>query len=180
MLQSLLAAVVSPEEASTLELPDGSTLRVILRADGEIDELTLQVSIDWRGGEGAAMVERVKDAVPGIATNEWDVLPPGPTDLDPIFLVYVDASWVARLVETAAVHGLDVLGADPNLVLDPADGAAHIIPSRSKVSAAYVDGQPVRAICGRRFVPTSDPATTEPCPDCSRVREQIDEGRQVE
>lgn len=180
VLECLLGAVTAPGEMSTLELPDGSILRVTLRADGDIDELNLQVTIDWRGGEGAAMVERVKDAVPGIATNEWDVLPPGPTELDPIFLVYVDATWVARLLEAAAVHGLDVLGADPNLVLDPADGAAHIIPSRAKVSAAYVQGQPVRAICGRRFVPTSDPAATDPCPVCSRVREQINESRQGE
>lgn len=180
VLKCLLSAVSSPGIASTLELPDGSTMRVLLRPDGDLDELTLQIKLDWRGGQGAAMVERVKDTVPGIATNEWDIIPPGPTDLDPIFLAYVDDQWVTQLTEAAATHGLEVLGANPNLLLDRSDGAAHFIPASAKVATAYVEGQPVRAICGRRFVPTADPSTAPTCPECQRIREQIEQAHRVD
>lgn len=173
VLECLLAAVSTSEIEQTVSLPDGSELRVVLRPDGDIDELTLRITIDWRGGEGAPIIEQVKDAVPGIATNEWDILPPGPSNLDPAFLVYVDHAWVGRLTEAAAKHGLDVLGADPNLVLDPSDGAAHVIPGASTVSAAYVEGQPVRAICGRRFIPQADPSSAEPCPECDDLKMKL-------
>ena len=107
-------------------------MRVVLRADGDLDELTLQINLDWRGGQGAA------------------------------------------------THGLEVLGANPNLLLDRSDGAAHFIPASAKVAAAYVEGQPVRAICGRRFVPTADPSTAPTCPECQRIREQIEQAHRVD
>ena len=122
--------------------------------------------IDWKGGKGAVVVEEVKDAVPGIANSEWEVVPLGPSSLDPAFFVYVDNAWTNRLTETAAEHGIDALAANPNLALDDHDGAAHLIRGQSTVTAAYFDGQVLKAVCGHRFIPQADPSAAPLCPEC--------------
>ena len=176
VLQCLLAAVSAPETEQQETLHDGSLLSVVFRPDGDIDELTLRIAIDWRGGKGAPIVEDVKDAVPGIANSEWQIIPPGPLRLDPAFFVYVDDSWVGRLMDAASEHGLEVLAADPNLVVDQRDGAAHTIQGNSTVTAAYTEGHVVRALCGRRFIPQADPSTAPPCSKCEDRRKQLESG----
>lgn len=176
VLRCLLAAVSTPETEQRETLHDGSLLSVSFRPDGDIDELTLSIAIDWRGGKGAPIVEDVKDAVPGIANDEWQIIPRGPSGLDPAFFISVDDTWVGRLMDAASEHGLEVLAADPNLVVDQRDGAAHTIQGNSTVTAAYADGHVVRALCGRRFIPQADPATAPPCSKCEDRRKQLESG----
>jgi hypothetical protein len=173
VLRCLLEAVLTPETEQETTLPDGSRLSIAFHPDGDIDELTLRIAIAWQGGLGAPIVEDVKDAVPGIAPGEWEIIPPGPTSLDPAFYACVDNSWVARLTEAAAAHGLDVLAGDPKLVLEDHDGAAHIVLGHSMVTTAYADGQVLRAICGHRFIPRADPLAAGPCRKCEDRQKQL-------
>jgi len=42
----------------------------------------------------------------------------------------------------------------------------------SAVTEAYVTGQPVTALCGKRWVPTRDPKRYPVCPTCKEILEQ--------
>jgi Protein of unknown function (DUF3039) len=43
---------------------------------------------------------------------------------------------------------------------------AHIIYDKSKVTAAYIEGTPVTAFCGKVFVPSRDPKNLARCEPC--------------
>jgi hypothetical protein len=43
---------------------------------------------------------------------------------------------------------------------------AHIIYDKSSVTAAYIEGTPVTAFCGKVFVPSRDPKSLARCEPC--------------
>lgn len=48
------------------------------------------------------------------------------------------------------------------------DRFAHYV-DKSKLTAAYVEGTPVRALCGKLWVPTRDPDRYPICPTCKEI-----------
>jgi len=44
---------------------------------------------------------------------------------------------------------------------------------RSDATRAYVEGTPVRALCGKVWVPSRDPSRYPVCPDCKKIRELL-------
>lgn len=48
---------------------------------------------------------------------------------------------------------------------------AHIV-DRSKVTAAYIEGSPLIALCGHVWVPSRDPKNYPLCSKCIAVREE--------
>ena len=49
------------------------------------------------------------------------------------------------------------------------DRFAHYVRKHG-LTRAYVDGTPVRALCGKEWVPTRDPSRYAVCPTCKEVR----------
>jgi len=49
---------------------------------------------------------------------------------------------------------------------------AHIVVPASAVTEAYITGNSVTALCGKRWVPTRDPGQYPVCPTCKDVLEQ--------
>jgi hypothetical protein len=43
---------------------------------------------------------------------------------------------------------------------------AHIVYDKGSVTAAYIEGTPVTAFCGKVFVPTRDPKSLPRCEPC--------------
>lgn len=59
---------------------------------------------------------------------------------------------------------------------DSNDGFAHIGRAED-VNRGYITGEPITALCGRRFVPSRDPEKFPLCPRCSTILSQIKRGR---
>lgn len=60
----------------------------------------------------------------------------------------------------------------------PSDGGgdhdrfAHYVPKRN-LTQAIVEGMPVRALCGKVWVPSRDPERYPVCPTCKEIRERM-------
>ena len=52
------------------------------------------------------------------------------------------------------------------------DRFAHYV-RKSDAAKAYIEGIPVRALCGKVWVPSRDPSKYPVCPDCAKIREQL-------
>lgn len=50
------------------------------------------------------------------------------------------------------------------------DRFAHYVP-KHQLTRAYVEGLPVRALCGKVWVPSRDPDRYRICPTCREIRE---------
>ncbi len=48
---------------------------------------------------------------------------------------------------------------------------SHYVP-KDKIVESAVTGKPVRALCGKKWVPSRDPERFPVCPDCKRIYEQ--------
>ncbi|THV28764.1 DUF3039 domain-containing protein [Glycomyces paridis] len=48
------------------------------------------------------------------------------------------------------------------------DRFSHYVP-KDKLMAAMVDGIPVKALCGKMWVPTRDPERFPICPNCKEI-----------
>lgn len=46
---------------------------------------------------------------------------------------------------------------------------AHVVVPASAVTEAYITGEPVTALCGKRWVPTRDPKRYPVCPTCQEI-----------
>lgn len=46
---------------------------------------------------------------------------------------------------------------------------AHIVVPASAVTEAYITGEMVTALCGKRWVPTRDPERYPLCPTCKEI-----------
>jgi hypothetical protein len=68
---------------------------------------------------------------------------------------------------------------DPRLDEGDHDRFAHYVEKR-KLTAAYVHGTPVIALCGKVWVPSRDPERYPICPECKRLYELGPEGRRRE
>lgn len=56
------------------------------------------------------------------------------------------------------------------------DRFAHYIWGRNpqaKVTQAMVTGTPIRALCGKKWVPSRDASRYPVCPDCKRIKEEL-------
>jgi hypothetical protein len=51
---------------------------------------------------------------------------------------------------------------------------AHYVP-KAKLMQAMVDGIPVRALCGKLWVPSRDPQRFPVCPQCKEIHESLPE-----
>jgi hypothetical protein len=49
---------------------------------------------------------------------------------------------------------------------------AHYVP-REKLMPAMVEGTPVRALCGKLWVPSRDPQRFPVCPQCKEIHESL-------
>jgi Protein of unknown function (DUF3039) len=49
---------------------------------------------------------------------------------------------------------------------------AHFVP-RDRMVEAMVEGTPVRALCGKLWVPSRDPQRFPVCPECKEIWEQM-------
>jgi hypothetical protein len=47
---------------------------------------------------------------------------------------------------------------------------------KDKIVDSAVSGTPVRALCGKIWVPSRDPSRFPVCPDCKRIYESLPEG----
>jgi hypothetical protein len=68
---------------------------------------------------------------------------------------------------------------DPNLT-DTDEGDhdrfAHYILGRdpkAKITAAIVEGKPIRALCGKKWIPSRDPSRFPVCPDCKKIKDRL-------
>ena len=52
------------------------------------------------------------------------------------------------------------------------DALAHIVMKRDQMRG-YVSGQPIKALCGKVWVPTRDYQGLPICPRCSRERDRL-------
>ncbi|GAA1667246.1 DUF3039 domain-containing protein [Glycomyces endophyticus] len=52
------------------------------------------------------------------------------------------------------------------------DRFSHYVP-KDKLMAAMVDGVPVKALCGKMWVPTRDPDRFPICPQCKDIYEKM-------
>ncbi len=55
------------------------------------------------------------------------------------------------------------------------DRFSHYVP-RDKLMQAMVEGIPVRALCGKLWVPSRDPERYPICPTCKEIHESLPEG----
>lgn len=68
--------------------------------------------------------------------------------------------------------------ADPELESEPPK-VAHVVSRENKadadtlVTAAYIEGTPLEALCGQVFVPSRDPKTLPPCEKCVEILSEI-------
>ena len=44
---------------------------------------------------------------------------------------------------------------------------------RKDATRAYVEGTPLRALCGKVWVPSRDPSRYPVCPECEKIRQQL-------
>ncbi len=52
------------------------------------------------------------------------------------------------------------------------DRYAHYVP-KDKIVESAVTGKPVRALCGKKWVPGRNPDRFPVCPDCKRIYERM-------
>nr|BFF27390.1 DUF3039 domain-containing protein [Glycomyces mayteni] len=62
----------------------------------------------------------------------------------------------------------------PNYTYEDGDEErfSHYVP-KDKLMAAMVDGVPVKALCGKMWVPTRDPDRFPICPQCKDIYEKM-------
>ncbi len=44
---------------------------------------------------------------------------------------------------------------------------------RAKITAAIVEGKPIRALCGKKWIPSRDPSRYPVCPDCQKIKDRL-------
>jgi hypothetical protein len=52
------------------------------------------------------------------------------------------------------------------------DRFSHYVP-KAKLMQAMVEGTPVRALCGKLWVPSRDPQKFPVCPQCKEIHEKL-------
>lgn len=171
IISGLIDAAATPGKVCRVELtgPTGTadaTLQVEIDP-GDPGELYLSVEIlDFANADYYDVLQETLEAVPGVAPDEWDNVPPHGIHSVPLWYVLVSSDWVRRFVNAAEAAGLEDFCDDSDLA-DGADHNAHIVPAKS-LMVGIVDGSLVRAACGRRFVPNRNPDRYPVCDACVR------------
>ena len=60
------------------------------------------------------------------------------------------------------------------------DRFAHYVFGRNpqaKVTKSMVTGVPIRALCGKKWVPSRDGSKFPVCPDCTRIKNRMQRGK---
>ena len=73
--------------------------------------------------------------------------------------------------------GVQTLERDDTLRTEEGDHEkfSHYV-SKDKLTAAFIEGTPVVALCGKVWVPTRDPQKFPVCPECKDIWDHLDEG----
>ena len=73
--------------------------------------------------------------------------------------------------------GVQTLERDETLRLEEGDHEkfSHYV-AKDKLTAAFIEGTPVVALCGKVWVPTRDPQKFPVCPECKDIWENLDAG----
>ncbi len=72
------------------------------------------------------------------------------------------------------VHPSTVTEREVVPVTDDGDHDRFAHYTRRKAAArAYVEGTPLRALCGKVWVPSRDPSRYPVCPECKKIRQMI-------
>lgn len=56
------------------------------------------------------------------------------------------------------------------------DRFAHYVMGRdprAKITAAIVEARPLRALCGKKWVPSRDPSRFPVCPRCKEIKDRL-------
>lgn len=82
--------------------------------------------------------------------------------------------WQGRPYDWQAAEGDTLTRPDTTTVHDdaPADDAeehAHIVAGKDDVTAAYINGTPITALCGYTWVPSKNPENKPVCPRCKYI-----------
>jgi hypothetical protein len=161
-----LPVTIDPESLQPVE---GATLTVeALPGDEEsVGVLILSIKVTNYVAETNYydVLLEVRSALPGLAYDDWDVVPAAGEHSDPCWWVEVDTAWMARYREAVGSRGIEVLVTSPPDLTDDPDGLAQIVPGRG-LTKAIIEGKAVRAICGHRFVSSRNPDDREFCPAC--------------
>lgn len=67
---------------------------------------------------------------------------------------------------------LDVRPVDPDVEEGDHDRFSHYI-RKVDHARAYIEGVPVRALCGKIWVPSRDPSRYPLCPECDEIMQDI-------
>lgn len=62
--------------------------------------------------------------------------------------------------------------------VDPGDHDrfAHYVLGRNpkaKITQAIIEGKPIRALCGKKWIPSRDPARFPVCPECKEIKARL-------
>lgn len=71
-----------------------------------------------------------------------------------------------------ASSDLEVRPASPELEEGDHDRFAHYV-RKSDQARAYIEGVPIRALCGKVWVPNRDPSKFPVCSQCKEIRERL-------
>jgi hypothetical protein len=52
---------------------------------------------------------------------------------------------------------------------------AHYVTSKEKLMQSMIEGTPIKALCGKVWVPSRDPQRFPVCPECKEIAESIPE-----
>lgn len=80
----------------------------------------------------------------------------------------------ATEAETARPRTATITEPDVRPVTDDGDHDrfAHYT-RKADANRAYVEGTPIRALCGKVWVPSRDPSRYPVCPECEKIRQSI-------
>lgn len=171
IINGLIDAAATPGEPHRVELagPTGradAALHVEV-FPGDPSEIYLSVEVlEFQTADYYDVLQETFEAIPGIAPDEWDNVPPHGVHAVPLWYVLVSEAWVERFVATAEGAGIENFCDDADLA-DGADHKAHIVHADS-LMVGIVNGSLVRAACGRRFVPMNNPDRYAICDTCVR------------
>ena len=110
----------------------------------------------------------VKSALPGLAIDEWDVVPPAGQHSDPCWWTLVTTAWAERYRRAVSELGISEFATSLPDLTDGAEGLTHIVNGVG-LAEAIVSGAVMRSLCGRRFVPSHDPDKRPICTDCAKL-----------
>lgn len=163
-------------DPETLEFRDGASLVLELTPGdaGTVGEITLSLEVsDYATTQYGDVILEVRRAIPGIPTADWDVVPAMGDHSDPCWYALVDEEWVNCVLTSIEAEGPRAFAERPPDLTHGSDGMAHIVPTGGLVEA-MVEGQPVRGLCGRCFVPRADPDERPVCADCVERQRTLD------